>query len=181
MKHAVFIERDGILNQVRIQNRQQFSPRCVEEFLIKDEAVEPLRALKAAGFLLIVTTTQPGLSRGYLARRELDRMHQLLGAAFPVDEILTCPHDEMDRCPCRKPKPGLITESGFKWHLDLDRCYVISDKWQDAEAARASGCLSLLVRSPWNGPVHHYLVLPDLSGVVRKIIHLHALSQALVH
>ena len=47
-----------------------------------------LHELKAAGLLLIVTTNQPGLSRGYQSRRELDRMHQLLRGAFPLDDLL---------------------------------------------------------------------------------------------
>jgi D-glycero-D-manno-heptose 1,7-bisphosphate phosphatase len=86
--------------------------------------------------VLIATANQPGLSRGYQSRRKLDRMNDLLRKTFPVDDILICPHDETDHCPCRKPKPGLLVESGFKWRLVLDHCFVVSDKWQDAEAAR---------------------------------------------
>jgi D-glycero-D-manno-heptose 1,7-bisphosphate phosphatase len=99
-------------------------------------------------------------------------MHRLVRAAFPVDDILVCPHDEFDRCPCRKPKPGLLHEAAFNWHLDLDRSYVISDKWQDAEAARLAGCTSLLIRSPWVGPVHHDFIVPTLPMAVGKILQL---------
>ena len=99
-------------------------------------------------------------------------MHDVLRRVFPLDDILLCPHDETDRCPCRKPKPGLLIESAFKWHLHLDRSFVISDKWQDAEAARTAGCTSLLVKSPWVGPVHHDFILPDLAAVVAKILQL---------
>jgi D-glycero-D-manno-heptose 1,7-bisphosphate phosphatase len=136
-------------------------------------AAAPLLAkLKMAGLLLIATTNQPGLSRGYQNRRELDRMHDLLRKTFALDDILVCPHDETDRCPCRKPKPGLLVEAAFKWHLDLDRSFVISDKWQDAEAARTAGCTSLLIDSPWLGKVHRDFVLPDLAAVVEKILRL---------
>jgi D-glycero-D-manno-heptose 1,7-bisphosphate phosphatase len=172
MKTAVFIERDAILNQVRIGPKHQITPTSLEEFKVITEAVEPLNRLKAAGFTLIATTNQPGLSRGTLSRRELDRMHDQLRRTFPLDDLLICPHDENDRCPCRKPKPGLLIEAAFKWHLDLDHSYVISDKWQDAEAARTAGCISLLVKSPWVGPVHHDFVLPDLESVVAKILSL---------
>jgi len=170
MKMGVFIERDGVLNRVRVERHHQVSPLTLEDFHLNREAVPLLKKLKAAGFLLIATTNQPGLSRGYQSRRELDRMHELLRTTFPLDDIMVCPHDETDRCPCRKPKPGLLIEAAFKWRLNLDHSFVISDKWQDAEAARTAGCTSLLVQSPWLGHVHRDLVLPDLAAIVEKIL-----------
>ena len=169
MKPAIFFERDGILNVVRVERQHQVSPLTLEEFHV-NEAIAPLLSkLKAGGFLLLATTNQPGLSRGYQSRRELDRMHELLRRKLPLDDILVCPHDETDRCPCHKPKPGLLIEAAFKWHLNLDRSFVVSDKWQDAEAARTAGCTSLLLNSPWIGKVHHDFVLPDLEAIVDKI------------
>jgi len=178
MKPAVFIERDGILNLARVERQHQVSPLTLEEFRVNEAAVPLLKKLKAAGLLLVAITNQPGFSRGYQSRRDLDRMHDLLSRTFPLDDILVCPHDEIDRCPCRKPKPGLLVEAGFKWHLDLDRSFVISDKWQDAEAARTAGCTSLLLESPWVGNVHHDFVLPDLTAVVEKILRLRTARRA---
>ncbi len=56
---------------------------------------------------------------------------------------------------------------------------MISDKWQDAEAARAANCTSLLLRSPWNGTARHDFVLPNLAAVVDKIIRLRAAKPSL--
>jgi D-glycero-D-manno-heptose 1,7-bisphosphate phosphatase len=129
-----------------------------------------LQRLKASGLVIIVTTNQPGLSRGYQSRRELDRMHDLLRRTFPIDDILMCPHDETDQCPCRKPKPGLLVEASFKWHLSLDQSFIISDKWQDAEAGRLAGSTSVLVQSPWVGKVHRDFLVPDLKTAVEKVL-----------
>jgi D-glycero-D-manno-heptose 1,7-bisphosphate phosphatase len=172
MKRAVFVERDGIMNEVRPGPKHQITPLTLEEFKIKKDAKEPLQRLKKAGFVLVGTTNQPGLSRGYQSRRELDRMHDSLRRLFPLDELMVCPHDESDHCPCRKPRPGLLIEAAFKWHLNLDHSFVISDKWQDAEAARTAGCTSLLVDGPYIGQVHHDFVLPSLDAIVDKILHL---------
>jgi D-glycero-D-manno-heptose 1,7-bisphosphate phosphatase len=174
MKQAVFLERDGVLNAAKTDKQQQVSPLTLEELRPNDTAIPLLKQLKCAGFVLIATTNQPGLSRGYQNRRELDRMHDRLRKIFPLDDILVCPHDETDRCPCRKPKPGLFVEAGFKWHLDLDRSFVISDKWQDAEAARVAGSTSLLLNSPWVGKVHRDFLLPDFETAVTKILELKA-------
>lgn len=181
MKPAVFIERDGILNKPRVERQHQTSPLTLDQFHLNTEIAPLLHELKAAGLLLIVTTNQPGISRGYQSRRELDRMHQLLRTSFPIDDLLVCPHEDQDRCPCRKPKPGLLIEAGHKWGIDLNRSFVISDKWQDAESARRAGATSLLVKSPWLGDVHHDFVLPDLGTLVEKILQLtspHSLAMA---
>jgi D-glycero-D-manno-heptose 1,7-bisphosphate phosphatase len=146
----------------------------LDEFQVNLEAREPMRLLKEAGFVLVATTNQPGLSRGHLSRRELDRMHDILRRTLPLDDILVCPHDEMDRCPCRKPMAGLMTEAAFKWQLDLDRSYVVSDKWQDARAAHNVGCTSLMLQSQWVGNCHHDFVLGRIAEVAEKILQFHA-------
>lgn len=180
MKIGIFIERDGVLNQVRLERQQQVSPLTLEEFKVNMEAAPLLKKLKAAGMTIIVTTNQPGISRGYLMRREMDRMHDLMRRVLPIDDILFCSHDETDRCSCRKPKTGMFIEAGFKWRLALDRSFVISDKWQDAEAARSIGSTSLLIKSPWNGSAHHDFVLPNLSAITEKILQIRAGVHALV-
>lgn len=176
MKRGVFIERDGILNSVRINGSSQISPTTLAEFKVLEEAAPLLSKLKSAGLMIFVTTNQPGIAGGYLPRRELDYMHDQLRRKLPIDDLFLCPHDEADQCPCRKPKPGLLKEAKYKWQLDLGRSFVISDKWQDAEAARAANCTSLLIKSSWIGSVHHDFVLPDLGSVVERILQLHCPS-----
>ena len=63
-----------------------------------------------------------------------------------------------------------MIEAGFKWHVDLDRSVVISDKWQDAEAARIAGCTSILIDSPWNGPGHHDFKVESFEAAVDKAV-----------
>ena len=175
MKSAIFFERDGILNDVEIKRGQQANPQTLAAFKIKPEVPELLKRLKEAGYLLFVTTAQSGISHGTLSRRELDLMHEILRRRVPIDDIFLCAHDEMDKCPCRKPKPGLLTEAAFKYHLNLEHCFVVSDKWQDAEAAQNAGCTSLLLKSQWNGKTHHDFVLPSLEEIVEKTISLRRL------
>jgi len=155
------------------------SPLTCADFLVRAEVSPLLNELKAAGFLLVVTTNQPGLSRGCLARRDLDLMHDTLRRTFPIDDILVCPHEEMDGCPCRKPRAGLFLEAAHQWRIDLSRSFVISDKWPDAEAARKAGATSLMLDSPWLGPGHHDFVLPDLPTLVEKLLQMSSPAGAL--
>jgi D-glycero-D-manno-heptose 1,7-bisphosphate phosphatase len=172
MKTAIFLERDGILNVPVLAGQSQIAPVSLDQFKLNKQALPALEALKAAGFVLIVTTNQPGISTGFLPRRELDRMHDALRRALPVHDIFVCPHEQADDCPCRKPQPGMFTEAAFKWQLDLEHSFVISDKWQDARAARAVGCTSMMLQSPWIGSGHHDFVIPTLAAIADKIIRL---------
>lgn len=129
-----------------------------------------VRQLKAADFLVIATTNQPGISRGTLPRRELDAMHDALRRSMPLDDILVCPHDSDDDCPCRKPRPGLLIEAAFKWHIELSLSYVISERWQDAAAAHVANCTSVLLRSPLNGKCHHDVIRDTLPDITEEIL-----------
>lgn len=171
MKSGVFIERDVMLN---LANRggQQKTPLSLEEFSVNEASLVPLQRLKSAGFLILVTTNQPEVSRGNLSRRELDLMHTLLRAQLPVDDILVCPHEAEDHCPCRKPSPGLMHEAAFKWHLELGHCYAIGHRWQDADAARCVGATSVMIQSPWLGRGHADLVVAHFTAAVEKILEL---------
>jgi len=173
MRTAIFLERDGVLNLPKVEGQYQIAPRSFNDLELNRGALRPLQQLKAAGFLLIATTNQPGISRGYVTRREIDLMHASIQKTFPLDDILMCLHDEADRCPCRKPKPGLFREAAFKWQINLDHSFVISDKWQDAKAAQNAGCTSILLRSPWNGGGHHDFVVDTLEKAVGKVLQLH--------
>lgn len=176
MRAAIFIEPDGILTRIRAANLG--GGTGVHEMIL--EAAESLKILKEADFLLIATGNEGHLPPKGFRRADLDRLHEDLRRAFPLDDVLACRHDAADECPCRKPRPGLILEAAFKWHLELDRCFVIGNRWQDAEAARHAGCVSTLINSPWIGKGHRDYVLPDLSAVARKILEVKELEPVLL-
>jgi len=169
MRQAVFLERDGILNLCDTVHGEQVPPLRCERFRINPAARTALGRLKEAGFVLIVTTNQPSVSRGILPRRELERMHALLCRQLPIDDIFVCPHDDWTHPSC-KPQPGMFLEAGFKWGIDLDQSFVISDKESDAKAAKIAGCTSVMVRSPWIGSEYHDFVVEDLQGAVDRIL-----------
>lgn len=171
MKAAIFFERDGVLNLCETRDGEQQVPKRLEEFQINPAAAALLAELKQAGFVLIVTSNQPLVEQGELPRRELDLMHTVLRRKLPVDDVLFCPYED-DTHPCQKPQPGMFLESAFKWGLDLERSFVISDKWQDAKAAQVVGLTSIMINSPWIGDDHHDFIVEDLAAAVAKIHHL---------
>ncbi|MGA7220099.1 MAG: HAD-IIIA family hydrolase [Candidatus Sulfotelmatobacter sp.] len=142
---AVFLDRDGVLNRAMVRDGKPSPPRSLEELEIISEAASTLRDLRAEGFALYVITNQPDVARGAQTRENVEKIHEALAAALPIDGIFVCYHDDGDRCSCRKPEPGLLLEAQRKHNIDLSRSFVIGDRWRDIDAGHAAGCRTVLI------------------------------------
>lgn len=149
---AVFLDRDGVLNEAFLRNGVPTPPRSLEEFRLLPGVVEACADLRRAGFILIVVTNQPDIARGTQTRVEVDRMHQRLRSLVPLDEICVCPHDDSDACHCRKPQPGMLLDAAGRLDLDLLRSASIGDRWRDVEAARRAGVKAIYVECRYDEP-----------------------------
>ena len=145
VRKAVFLDRDGVLNEPIVRDGLPYSPRTPEEFILVPGAVAALERLKTAGFLLFVVTNQPEVARGKVTRAEVEAMNSVAAAALPVDDFFICWHDDQDACPCRKPKPGLLHEAARRHGIDLNHSYLIGDRWRDVDAGAAAGCRTVLI------------------------------------
>ena len=145
MRRAVFLDRDGVLNEPVVRAGKPYPPDSVAGLRIYPEAARVCQALRDAGFLLIVVTNQPDVARGTQQRSVVDEMHARLAAEVPLDEILCCFHDDADYCACRKPKPGLILEGARRHGIDLARSFMVGDRWRDIDAGQAAGCRTIWI------------------------------------
>jgi D-glycero-D-manno-heptose 1,7-bisphosphate phosphatase len=144
----VFLDRDGVLNSCGIRDGVPIPPPGVDEFQLLPGVADACARMAAAGLVLVVVTNQPDVSRGTLDPLELDRMHVLLNDLLPLDAIYVCTHDEVDGCPCRKPRPGMILQAAADLELDLNRSVCVGDRWRDIDAAQRAGVYS--VHIAWN-------------------------------
>ncbi len=172
MRRAVFLDRDGVLNQLVMRNGQGMSPRGLAEFALLPGVRPAVEALQQAGLLAIVVTNQPDIARGTLAQDELDRIHAELLRAVRVDAIYTCAHDDRDACACRKPKPGLLAQASRAWDVTLSESFLIGDSWKDVAAGQAAGCTTIFIGS-CDGPageVKADFVARDLPAAAELIL-----------
>lgn len=144
---AVILDRDGVLN-VRPPRAQYV--RRPDEFVWLPGALDALRRLHEAGFLVIVVTNQAGVGRGEMTLDDLADVHAAMcrdaaDAGGWIDAIYFCPHDWDEGCECRKPKPGQLFQAQRDHDLDLSRTPFIGDDERDEQAARAAGCPSILL------------------------------------
>ena len=166
MKRAIFLDRDGIINKVVVKEGLPLGPRRVEEFVLVDGIKDALICFRREGFLNIVNTNQPDVSRGVLSEEELMKMHELIRKELPVDDIFVCPHDDRDNCFCRKPRPGMLLEASRKWKIDLKNSFAVGDRWKDVEAGRAAGCRAILLDQIYNRGVDCDFRISDIREVI---------------
>lgn len=142
---AVFFDRDGVINRSMIRNGKPYSPMRPEELEIFPGTKEAMIRLKDAGFHIIVVTNQPDVARGLQTREQVNAIHDLLIKDLPIDLFCVCFHDDIDRCDCRKPLPGMLISVAQKKDIDLLSSYMIGDRWRDIEAGRVAGCKTVLI------------------------------------
>lgn len=73
---------------------------------------------------IVVITNQQGVGRGLMTRSAVDAIHDLMidqvtASGGRIDDVLVCPHLAAERCPCRKPAPGLAS-GWLAGHPDVD-------------------------------------------------------------
>ncbi len=144
-RRAIFLDRDGVINAVVLREGKPYPPQSLTDLIIPDEVLPALNLLKKAGFLLIVVTNQPDIARGQATQASVDDIHQHLLKQLPLDDIRVCAHDDKDRCICRKPQAGLLTQAAQDYNIKLDESYMIGDRWRDIEAGQTAGCKSIFL------------------------------------
>jgi D-glycero-D-manno-heptose 1,7-bisphosphate phosphatase len=144
-RHAVFLDRDGVLNRALVVDGRPLPPASVAELEILPGVEEACRRLHEAGLLLIVVTNQPDVARGTQTMTEVKALNHELSSRLPLDEIRVCVHDDADECACRKPAPGMLVDAASEHEIDLGASVMVGDRWRDVEAGRRAGCKTVFI------------------------------------
>ena len=64
MNSGVFLDRDGVINQVNLFDGKPYPPKDINELILLPKVNEALQLLKDAGYVLIIITNQPDVVRG---------------------------------------------------------------------------------------------------------------------
>ncbi|MFH0809952.1 MAG: HAD family hydrolase [Pseudomonadota bacterium] len=164
MKPAVFLDRDGTLNE------EMGYINHIGRFRLFPEAVEAVRLLNDAGLAAVVVSNQSGVARGYFPESLLSAVEGRLAAGLAaggarIDAFYYCPHhpqaalpEYRRSCECRKPKPGLLLRAAQELGLDLGASWLIGDRLLDIETAHAAGARGILVLTGYGrGELEHLL------------------------
>jgi D-glycero-D-manno-heptose 1,7-bisphosphate phosphatase len=143
----IVLDRDGVINY----DSEQFI-KSPDEWRPIPGSLEAISRLNHAGFRVVVATNQSGLGRGLFDMATLiainDKMHKALGQlGGRIDAVFYCPHTADSGCECRKPKPGMLTEIGNRFGVELTGVPCVGDSVRDLQAAAAVEAQPILVLS----------------------------------
>jgi D-glycero-D-manno-heptose 1,7-bisphosphate phosphatase len=161
MNKAVFIDRDGVINN----DEGLYYIYKESDFRLNKNIIENILRLKEAGYLIIVISNQGGIGKKLYTKSEPDYLHSLLlnklidkGAS--VEEFYFCPHhSDTGNCLCRKPDSLLFEKAIARFDIDPGISYVIGDSPRDIEAAEKAGIKGILVHKN-----------SDISGTIHSIL-----------
>ena len=165
-KKAVFFDRDGVLNHLINRDGSYYSPQKFEDFKLVEGAKHIVSHVQNMGYLAIVISNQPDISRSKLKQSELDKMTTTLYDKLRLDDVFYCIHDDNNDTGCRKPAPGLFYLAQKKYDIDLNKSFMIGDTWKDVEAAKNAGISMILIRSDYNKKI---IVKNEVQSLVEVV------------
>ena len=144
---AVFLDRDGVINECKVIDGRPFPPLSVNEFVMLPNVAQACRNLKRAGFVLVVATNQPDVGRGTLKQDVVEQIHAHMCAQLPIDRVEICYHPgrSESECDCRKPKPGMLLRAARELNIDLRASWMVGDRWRDIDCGKRAGVRTVFI------------------------------------
>ena len=188
MTAAVFVDRDGVLNElVPRSTGQPESPLDPQQVALIPRAAAALLRLRNAGYVVVGVSNQPAAAKGTVDIEQLEsvqaRVLDLLERAGAApDAFRLCFHHpegvvpELTRvCDCRKPAPGMLLDAAAALDLDLNASWMIGDTDSDIAAGAAAGCRTILIENPGSahkrsGDAHPDAIAFDLAAAADLVV-----------
>jgi len=159
LNRAVFLDRDGVINELVYHQEQEIidSPFTPGQFKLIPGVTRALKALRQNGYLTILVSNQPGIAKGHMTVKNFELIRQkmnseLIGDGAELDGEYYCLHHpealvEKYRMQsyCRKPLPGLLFKAAMEKDIDLKQSWLIGDNLSDIQAGKAAGCRTILI------------------------------------
>jgi len=161
MNRAVFLDRDGVINELIYYPEQGIvdSPFTVKQFKLIPGICEVINKLHELGFKTVVISNQPGIAKGHFTEETFEEIREKMRnelskkGAF-IDKEYYCfhhPKAKLERlridCECRKPRPGLLLQAVKDMDINLSESWVVGDGLTDVMAGKNAGCRTILLGS----------------------------------
>jgi len=180
-RRAVFLDRDGVINAnvFYADTGEVEAPRTAADFQILPGALEAMKSLQDAGYLLFVVSNQPNQAKRKATRADHEaiqaRLAQALNdAGIRIEEFFYCFHHPKGvepslsgPCDCRKPSPYFLRQAQARYGLDMANSWMIGDRETDIACGRAAGARTVRIAdSPDTDATH---TARDLQQAVQII------------
>ena len=148
MNKAVFIDRDGVINN----DSGLYYIYTAADFKLNDKIIDNICLLRENGYIIVIISNQGGIGKGLYTKKDADKVNDIFLASLKqrnceVEEIYYCPHHpDAGNCLCRKPQPLLFEKAMARFNINPEISYMIGDSPRDIDAAAKAGIKGILVK-----------------------------------
>lgn len=142
---AIFLDRDGVINNPVISEGKPYAILRIGQIHVIDGIKELIERWHIEGYFVFMVSNQPDIANHIVSQSKVNKINNYLKSQVLLDDIFVCPHNDADKCNCRKPKTGLFLQANEKYEIDFSQSYVIGDRWKDIEAGKNIGCKTIFV------------------------------------
>ena len=147
MVGAVFLDRDGVINELVWHDGEWGAPRHIDEIKLVDGINTLISALNKH-YLLFVVSNQPDAAKGYTPYENHMKVLKWFENVYRHDIIAFywCLHHPLKcQCLCRKPGTWSVEQAITKYDIDRSKSYFIGDRDTDIECGVAAGLNTIKV------------------------------------
>ena len=169
---AIFLDRDGVLIRTDIRKGRPYAIRKLADLEYLPGAREAVQRARELGFLTIVVTNQPDVARGLADKAEVDAMHAQIIETLGVDDVQACFEVEGPDSRRYKPRPGMLLDAAEQFGIDLEKSYLIGDRWRDIDAGQAAGCFSVFIDCGYSEELRQPpdAIVPDITAAMDLVV-----------
>lgn len=166
-----FLDRDGVLIKEVERGDRVGSAREIDEIEFIHNVKPAIRLIHDMNMIPVMVTNQPDISRGFVTYEQMSKLNNYIASELSIARVYMCPHDETDKCTCRKPKVGLFLQALDEFKIQFESKYVVGDRLSDMESASAIKAIGFWVvpESSKRANSYEYLAVPSLFDAVKIV------------
>ena len=149
-QNTLFLDRDGVLIHPVLRGdhvgsaRQEKDIRMCNDF----EGLNLPDIVK--NWNLVIITNQPDVSYGHIDMVFVERIGDLISTLIPINVMYVCPHEDKDKCECRKPNAGMIKQYHNDYPEIIGKEFLVGDTDKDYGCAENAGIPFILRKRSYN-------------------------------
>ncbi len=145
---AIFFDRDGVLIKTKIVHQNPVAIKSVNEIIINRGIIDICKKMRK-NYHLFMITNQPDVSRGDNTKKNVNEINSYLKKKLKLKKIYVC-FCSNNTCNNRKPNPGMIKKAIKTYSIDVNKSYMIGDRWKDIVAGQKSKCKTILLNKKYS-------------------------------
>ena len=143
INRAIFFDRDGVLIKAPVVKGKPKSIQNIKQLKFCS-GINKICEYYKKNYYLIMVTNQPDYERKQNTKKNIIEINNFIKKKLNLDAVYVCYSDNNNHKD-RKPNPGMILKAKKKYKLDLNKSYLVGDRWRDIGAGNKAKCVTIFI------------------------------------